>query len=349
MQFSFYVGIDVSGPPRGKNSLDFAVRDHQKLLFHISVENNEVGLRQFAEQCQISNVDLRLSLLCCEHTGIYSQVLLTFATQYDIPFWLESSMRIKRSMGLQRGKSDKVDAIRIAEYAYRHADQAVLWQPERQVLTHLKQLVAMRKRFITTKHALNVPIKEAASFQDKKLHKELKKLNRAANRQKPVEALDKQIKEVEKKIRTLIKEDDTLAHLFEIVTSVDGVGEVVFWEIVTSTNEFKLFSCPRKFVPVGNHCYSGVAPFEHSSGISIRGKTRVSHLANKQMKKLLHMAAMSAVAAEGELADYYQRKVAQGKAKMAVLNAVRNKIIHRVFACVRDDRKYEKNYINALA
>lgn len=334
MQFSFYVGIDVS-----KNSLDLAVRDQQKALFHISIENNEAGLKQFEAKCESAMVDLTQSLLCCEHTGIYSQVLLAFAAQRDIPLWLESSMRIKRSMGLQRGKSDKVDAIRIAEYAYRHADQAVIWQPERKVLTHLKQLVAMRKRFITTKHALNVPIKEAASFQDKKLQKELQKLN-----QKPIEALDKQIKEVEKRIRILIKEDDTLAHLFEIVTSVDGVGEVVFWEMVTSTNEFKFFTCPRKFA-----CYSGVAPFEHSSGISIRGKNRVSHLANKQMKKLLHMAAMSVVAAEGELADYYHRKVVQGKAKMAVLNAVRNKIIHRVFACIRDDRKYEKNYSNALA
>jgi transposase len=334
MQFSFFVGIDVS-----KNSLDFAVRDQQKVLFHTTVENNPTGLKQFNQSCQLKGVDPGQSLFCCEHTGIYSQVLLDFAAQHDIPLWLESSMRIKRSMGLQRGKSDKVDAIRIAEYAYRHADQAVRWQPEREVLTHLKQFVAMRKRFITTKHALNVPIKEAASFQDKKLQKELQKLN-----QKPIEALDKQIKEVEKKIRILIKEDDTLAHLFKIVTSVDGVGEVVFWEMVTSTNEFKLFSCPRKFA-----CYSGVAPFEHSSGISIRGKTRVSHLANKQMKKLLHMAAMSAVATKGELADYYHRKVAQGKAKMAVLNAVRNKIIHRVFACVREDRKYEKNYSNALA
>lgn len=229
MQFSFYVGIDVS-----KNSLDFAVRDQQKVLFHTSVENNPTGLKQFEERCQFKGVDLGQSLLCCEHTGIYSQILLDFAVQYNVALWLESSMRIKRSMGLQRGKSDKVDAMRIAEYAYRHVDQVILWQPEREVLTHLKQLVAMRKRFITTKHALNVPIKEASSFQDKKLHKELQKLN-----QKPIEALDKQIKEIEKKIRELIKNDDNLSHLFEIVTSVDGVGEVVFWEMVTSTNEFK--------------------------------------------------------------------------------------------------------------
>lgn len=339
MQFSFFVGIDVS-----KNSLDFAVRNQQKLLFHTKVENNEDGLQQFKEQCQDNNVELKQSLFCCEHTGIYSQILLSFASQHKFSLWLESSMRIKRSMGLQRAvpgrdKSDQIDAMRICEYTFRHADQAAIWQPERAILIRLKQLVALRKRFITTKNALKVPLQEVSSFQDKKLNQELQKLN-----QKPIEALNKQIQEVEKKIRTLVKEDNTLAHLFELVTSVDGIGEVVFWEMVTTTNEFRLFSCPRKFA-----CYAGVAPFEHSSGISIRGKTRVSHLANKQMKKLLHMAAMSAVAAKGELADYYQRKVGQGKAKMAVLNAVRNKIIHRVFACVREDRKYEKNYNNVLA
>ncbi|MEM6844869.1 MAG: IS110 family transposase [Bacteroidota bacterium] len=102
--------------------------------------------------------------------------------------------------------------------------------------------------------------------------------------------MEKQIIEVEKKIKALIKEDDSLKHLFDIVTSVDGIGEaaaaaVVFYEMVIATNEFKLFSCPKKFA-----CYSGVVPFDHSSGTSIRGGTWVSHLANKKMKKLLHMA-----------------------------------------------------------
>lgn len=79
---------------------------------------------------------------------------------------------------------------------------------------------------------------------------------------RPIAALEKQLKEVEKDIRILIKEDTVLNHLFTLVTSVDGVGEMVFCEMIIATNEFKLFSgrrcgCPRKFA-----CYSGVAPFE---------------------------------------------------------------------------------------
>lgn len=246
-----------------------------------------------------------------------------------------------------------IDAVRISEYAYRYADKAVIWQPERQVIVKLRQLVGLRKRLLNAKSALKVPLYEVADFQDKKLQKEwcptgMEKLNRAANRRKPIEALEKQIAEVEKKINELIKKDDSLSHLFSLVTSVEGVGSVVFWEMIITTNEFKLFSCPRKFA-----CYAGVVPFEHNSGTSIRatvatGGTRVSHIANKRMKKLLHMAALAVVSKQGELADYYHQKVEQGKNKMSVINAIRNKLIHRIFACVRDDRKYEKNYIPTL-
>ncbi|WP_017729711.1 IS110 family RNA-guided transposase [Nafulsella turpanensis] len=334
MKFSFFIGVDIS-----KKTLDFAARDLNQLLFHLKVENSASGLKEFKAECRTREIDLQQSLICCEHTGIYSQCLLSLISKEAGAIWLESSLRIKRSIGLQRGKNDKVDAIRISEYALRFVDKALLWQPEREVLLELRQLVSLRKRLLKAKNALKVPLGEIEGFQNKKLVKELERLNK-----KPVEELKKQISEIEKKIRGLIKQDETLSQLFTLVTSVDGVGEVIFWEIITTTNEFKLFSCPRKFA-----CYAGVSPFEHSSGTSIRGKTRVSQFANKKMKKLFHMGAMAAICKEGELADYYYRKVAEGKSKMAVLNAVRNKIIHRIFACVRENRKYEKNYINALA
>jgi transposase len=67
---------------------------------------------------------------------------------------------------------------------------------------------------------------------------------------------------------------------------------------------------------------------EHSSDTNIRGKKWVSPFANKKMKKLFHMEAMATIYKEGELADYYYRKVEEGKSKMVVLNAVHNKISH---------------------
>nr|WKN34006.1 hypothetical protein K4G66_16625 [Tunicatimonas sp. TK19036] len=94
------------------------------------------------------------------------------ATEEHLSLWLESSLRIKRSLGLQRGKNDKIDAIRISEYAYRYADQAVIWQPERQVVAKLGQLVGLRRRLLNAKSALKVPLYEISDFQDRKLQKE---------------------------------------------------------------------------------------------------------------------------------------------------------------------------------
>jgi transposase len=96
-------------------------------------------------------------------------------------------------------------------------------------------------------------------------------------------------------------------------------------------------------------CHAGVAPFEYKSGSSVRGRPGVSQHARKRLKSLLHLAAMTAIRLKGELQEYYQRKVREGKNKMLVLNAVRNKLIHRLYAVVKRGEKYDKTYLSSLA
>ena len=94
-------------------------------------------------------------------------------------------------------------------------------------------------------------------------------------------------------------------------------------------------------------CYSGVVPFDHSSGSSVGSRSR--DRANKGSKTIFHLAAICAIRMAGYLKAYYQRKVAEGKYKMSVMSSMRNKLILRVFACVRDNRVYQKNYVHTLA
>ncbi len=115
-------------------------------------------------------------------------------------------------------------------------------------------------------------------------------------------------------------------------------------EVILATHELKAITDPKKLA-----CHAGVAPFEYRSGTSVGGKTRVSQHARKRLKSLFHLAAMSAIRVKGELQDYYRRKVAEGKNKMLVLNAVRNKLIHRIYAVVRRGEKYDKFYTLSIA
>lgn len=144
---------------------------------------------------------------------------------------------------------------------------------------------------------------------------------------------------VEKQIRQLIDSDEHLSQLFSQLTSVPGIGPVTASELIISTNEFKDFDSPKKLA-----CYAGVAPFEHSSGKSIRGRSRVSHQANKRLKTLLQMAAMRTVRLKNKFAHYYNRKIQEGKNKMLVCNAVRNKLLHTLLALVKHNQKYDENY-----
>ncbi|WP_299897690.1 IS110 family transposase, partial [uncultured Aquimarina sp.] len=89
-------------------------------------------------------------------------------------------------------------------------------------------------------------------------------------------------------------------------------------------------------------CYCGVVPFEHTSGTSIRKRSKVHHMANKTLKKQLHLCALSAIQYDLELKNYYNRKVEEGKSKMLVINNVRNKLVHRVCAVIKRQQPYQK-------
>jgi transposase len=274
-----------------------------------------------------------------EHTGIYNNHLLMCLHKKKACICLEAATQIRNSLGNIRGKNDRIDAIRIAGYAYDNRHKLRLWQPKREVVQELSHLVATRSRLISVKKQLKVPLKEHAAFSPKRTGRQNWQVCSHS-----LKAIDADIARADKAIEQLIAGDKELARIFNLVTSVSGVGKVTAVQIIVTTNEFKDINNPKKFA-----CYSGVAPFTDDSGKVIK-KARVSHMANKKVKTLLHLSAIVAIQYNQDLKLFYERKVLQEKKnKMSVINAVRNKLILRIFACVNQNRPYEKNYCKLLA
>lgn len=335
MKYSVFIGVDVS-----KETLDFVVMIEGARLFHLCANNDKSGIQQFYKKLtQQIGRDKNQFLFCLEHTGIYCNPFMEFASQKALAVWLEDAKKIKAYYGLEREKNDAIDAFRIAEYAYAKRHKIKLWEAPRKVIGQLKGLLKLRERLVGSKKRLLDPLREEKQLGARKWAKEHEKLL-----QPVIDKIEKQIKEVETRIKQLIEEDDHLKNLYAQTTSVKGVGMIIAVNTLVVTNEFKSISDPRKMA-----CHCGVVPFKKESGKSVKGKAKVSHQANKSMKTLLNLGARAAVSSKGELREYYIRKVADGKNKMSALNAVRNKIIHRIFACVRDDRKYENIYTHVLA
>ena len=158
--------------------------------------------------------------------------------------------------------------------------------------------------------------------------------------ERQIKLLKDQVKQTEHQIEMAIKEDEQLQKSLRLLCSIPGIGLVTAIALILATNNFTTFDNGRKFAS-----YCGVAPFEHTSGSSIRGRTKTSHLANKQIKSLLSNCAATAIQFDEELRIYFHRKVGEGKSrwgttKMVVLNAVRAKLINRAFATVNRGTEY---------
>jgi transposase len=334
MHYNFFVGIDVS-----KEHLDLALVESSRLSTSMKINNEPKAIGAALQKLATTHgVVLAECLFCLEHTGIYSTHLLGLLEQQGLAIWLEHPLQIKYSLGLQRGKNDYIDAQRIAQYAYKNRESVRLWKPTRGLITQLEHLTSLRERLLASKNSLQVSLAEEKRFLDKATYQLVSKHSRRS-----VEALQKDLQAVEKQMQRLIDSDEQLSQLFGQLTSMPGIGPVTARELIISTNEFKDFDSAKKLA-----CYAGVAPFEHSSGKSVRGKTRVSHQANKRLKTLLHLAAMSTIRLKNKFAQYYQRKLEEGKNKMSALNAVRNKLLHTLFALVKHNRKYDENYAPTL-
>lgn len=316
MKYTYFIGIDVS-----KSTLDIAILDSSEKVNQYQIKNNLASISSFIEERSKELNSFDKSLFCLESTGVYSNHLLSYLTRYNYHAWVVNPVDVKRSMGMVRGKSDDIDALRIARFSKVNLDQLRLFIPPRKIILQLKTLAKIREQLVKVRTQLKQSLCEK-DFESL----DIIKIKKNAIQQS-FDSLNQDIKDTEDKMDKLIVSDQKLNRIYQIACSVMGIGKVTAIEIIITTNEFKTIYEPKKLA-----CHAGVAPFPNCSGSSLNGKNRVSKLANKKLKKLLHLAALSAIRYHCDIRLYYLRKVAEGKHKMSVLNAVRNKIINRLFA-----------------
>ena len=325
-QYNHFFGVDVS-----KKTVDIT-HAHNQQFIHRQFTNDDDGMEQLMEWLNELNSDFEDSLFCMEATGLYCFPLTRFLAANSIDIWIEHAAQIKKATALARGKNDKVDSQRIVLYAIKNIERLRLWRPMNATLEKIKHMASLRNRLVETKKKLVTPIKEFEDMGNTAMAKLLTKTIKSS-----LAAIDKDLKNIEAKIIDIVNEDENLKLLYKLITSVVGIGFVTAINLLVHTNGFTVLKDARKLA-----CYCGVAPFEYSSGSSVRGKTKVHYMSNKKLKCNLHMASLSAVKLDADLKAYYERKVAEGKNKMSVLNAVKNKLLARVVAVVNKQQEYVK-------
>lgn len=327
MHFSHFIGVDIS-----KASLDAAVYPAKdKTSDFIHIENTSKGLREMMSWLKKRGIKPKEMVICAEHTGTYTNQLIDFTYKKGIALSLNSPLEIKRSMGIARGKNDAVDAARIAEYAYTRRERLKLYEkPGKDIMT-LQCLLTERRQYMKQRTAL---------LNFKSVLVEYETPAARTRNETAITSLNKLIKKTEDQMLSIICANSELKRSYYLVSSVMGIGLINALNTIVYTNNFQSFESPRKYA-----CYIGVAPFDHTSGTSVRGKTQVSKICRTQQKSELSMAARSAIIHDPGLRKYYQRKMKEkGGGRDVhgiVLNAVKFKLILRMFAVVKSGVPYK--------
>jgi len=328
MKLQHIIGADLS-----KESVDLAC--HQ-LQTHLQIENSILGFGQILEWLKGQKISCSNVMIVMEHTGLYSYHLENFLHEHQISFTKVPALAIKRSLGLVRGKNDKIDAQRIARYGFEKRDLLVAASKPSKALERLSMLHSTRDRLVKHRTSLICAIKEYKSV--------LKQSDIIIQSQlSVVKTFTEQINRIENKINELVTQEQSLKDNFRLLKTIKGVGPVTATAAIIKTKNFSQFANSRKFA-----CYCGVAPFEHTSGKTIRRKTRISHLADKEMKTLLDQSAKSAIQYDKELNSFYNRRLDMGKSRKSTINIVRNKILYRMFAVIKRQTPFIENYLQTV-
>ena len=320
-----FIGVDVS-----KLTLDVAVHGSKE---HIRISNNSEGFKQLVVWFRSLKIALDDCWFVLEYTGGYEYRLVQFCAAKQITFTRVPGLQIKKSLGMQRGKNDKIDSRRIAEYGYEKRERLQQSKACNPAITRLKQLLTQRSGFVNDKKAHEHRMKELLAMMEFKANDPIIK-----HYKKAVDFAIKMIERTEAEIKKVISKDEAMTKNLNLITSIPGIGNVNGWMTIAYTENFESFSNGRTY-----GAYIGVVPYEHSSGTSIRGKSRVSQMANKPLKANLSMAAKASVQHDPELREYYERRLAKGKRHMGVMNEVKFKLVLRMFAVVNKGEVYVKN------
>lgn len=327
-KYSCFVGIDVSKAKLDVTLLLSPIVPNAPLV-HFIVRNDKSGIAQILKELKRKKVAVGTVLFCFEDTGVYSMPLSCFLSEKSLDYWMVPAIEIKRSKGISRGKSDKADAKDIAFYAATHLHKLRLSSVAPENLLKLKILFTEREKVMKALSILESTL-EGIGYVSKNVMVTVTKINAAGIRQ-----LRKSLQLLEKEMQDTIASDDVLCRQSGLIQSLPGLGPMTATYLIIVTKAFQSFDNWRQLA-----CYAGVAPFEYSSGSSIKGRTKVHPMADKKLKSLLNMCAMNAKKYDTEMKLYFERKVAEGKNKMLVLNNIRCKLLGRIFAIIKRNTPY---------
>ncbi len=159
----------------------------------------------------------------------------------QLDLWIVPAIEIKRSKGLARGKSDKIDAKDIAVYSLKNLEKLCLTEMLDKDIQKLKLLYTEREKMLKSLLIMETT-SEGKSFIDKEIYIEVASLNLSL-----IKNIKSSINKIEQKIQVIIKSNEKLHKQAELIQSIPGIGVQTTTYLIIATRGFTAFDNWRKF------------------------------------------------------------------------------------------------------
>lgn len=316
-----YVGIDIS-----KETFDVAI--HQSKGYQYYKLSNDV--KGFKALGKLLSKDQRVVM---EASGPYYVQLASHLYENGVAVIVVNPLVIRRfcQMRLSRAKTDRKDAMMIAEYG--RSEQPALWKPEEGYVLQLKQMQASVD--LLNKHRTGLLRQLEAFSASSQLCKEaIRAITRARK------STEKEIAVLERSMQELIEQHH--GEMYQRLQSIPGIGKKAALLLIVLSGGFTKFENSKQL-----SSYIGLSPRIFESGTSVKGRSRITKMGMSRIRAILYVCAWSAKRCNEACVGLYERLVAKGKAKRQALIAVANKLLKQAFAIATKGVDYQKNYVKS--
>jgi len=317
------VGLDVS-----KATVAVCYQLDQQVK-HVEVSNDKVGFTRLLEVCGSH------CLFVVESTGTYYLALAYHLHEQGGRVAVANPLVIKRfiQMHLGKGKTDRQDTQWLLRYGQQQPVKC--WQPEEEALVECRQLEQVTEQLLKQKTMI------ANSLEALQQHPIISPL--AQQRlQQMWQLLDDQVRALEAELLALL--DQRFTKEMSLLCSIPGIGRKTAGMLLLFAGGFTRLTTYRQLI-----AKTGLSPREHTSGTSVRGKTRITKMGGGFLRSKLFVCSFSAKKSNAACKALYERLVAKGKNGKLALIAVCNKLLKQAFAIIKSGVPYRADFTRIAA
>ncbi|WP_154512446.1 IS110 family transposase [Rickettsiales endosymbiont of Trichoplax sp. H2] len=266
--------------------------------------------------------------ICLEATGVYGEALAEFMYKhgYKVSVVNPSCIKSYAKSKLSRHKTDKIDAQLIAEYCDKYNPN--LWKP---LPNEIKELRELSRCIDSLKIQYNQVINQLERKSDKsklvsKVWEDLKL------------KIKFQINDLRQKVDSLLIKSSYLNQAYKNLQTIPGIAKTSAITLLAEIPDINTFNNAKQLA-----AYAGLSPSQKFSGSSVKGKSKLSKIGAKRLRKALFFPAIVAKKYNPYISKFCKVLENKGKHVFSIIGAAMRKLLHIVFVILKNNTTFNYN------